>query len=128
MISREMQGGLRRRKIRRSRGPDQKGIYIELVDFDDTPSHKQNSQWKSPEQPSKLPKLPHIFPPINMFASLISLTVLALPILAVATPAHVVARADCDTGPIQCCQSTESVSNQLEAFVRCVELTIINGI
>ncbi|CAL1694198.1 unnamed protein product [Somion occarium] len=37
----------------------------------------------------------------------------ALPLLAVATPANVVARDQCNTGPIQCCQQTlDSQSGQ----------------
>ncbi|KAI0701320.1 hydrophobin [Cytidiella melzeri] len=43
-----------------------------------------------------------------MFTRLAIFTALVLPTLAAATP---VARASCDTGSIQCCQSTESASS-----------------
>ncbi|KAI0767909.1 fungal hydrophobin [Irpex lacteus] len=49
-----------------------------------------------------------------MFASIVGFTMLALPILAVATPAPV-ARADaasCSTAPIQCCQSTATAGSK----------------
>ncbi|THH00204.1 hypothetical protein EW026_g2265 [Hermanssonia centrifuga] len=45
-----------------------------------------------------------------MFSRLAAFTALAFPFLAVATPTNV-ARASCDTGPIQCCQSTETAGS-----------------
>lgn len=44
-----------------------------------------------------------------MFSRTLALTISALPLLAVATPLE--ARQDCDTGALQCCDSTETVCN-----------------
>ncbi|KAI0087320.1 hypothetical protein BDY19DRAFT_995020 [Irpex rosettiformis] len=110
MFSTEIRSGLRRRRTRRA--ADQKGAYIELVDLSGPRSHTHNKQWKSSDKPIKLPKVSFIFPSITMFASIVGLTMLALPILA--TPVPVVSRADCSTGSIQCCQSTESASSAMD--------------
>ncbi|KAI8974199.1 hydrophobin 1 [Trametes punicea] len=44
-----------------------------------------------------------------MFSRAVALAISALPLLAAATPLE--ARADCSTGAIQCCQSTESAGS-----------------
>ncbi|CDO71944.1 hypothetical protein BN946_scf184940.g91 [Trametes cinnabarina] len=44
-----------------------------------------------------------------MFSRAVALAVSALPLLAAATPLE--ARSDCDTGSIQCCESTETADS-----------------
>ncbi len=44
-----------------------------------------------------------------MFSPLAAYIALVLPVLAVATAVNVARQDSCDTGPIQCCQSTETV-------------------
>nr|QTF98737.1 hydrophobin HGFII [Grifola frondosa] len=44
-----------------------------------------------------------------MFSRIAAVSFLALPLLAAATP--VLRRGDCNTGPIQCCQSTETAGS-----------------
>ncbi|KAI0346263.1 fungal hydrophobin [Trametopsis cervina] len=47
-----------------------------------------------------------------MFSRIAAFTALVLPVLAVATPAPVARASDsCNTGPIQCCQSTEQADS-----------------
>ncbi|KAI0070165.1 fungal hydrophobin [Panus rudis PR-1116 ss-1] len=46
-----------------------------------------------------------------MFSRLAAFATLALPVLAVATPAHLDARQSCSTGPIQCCESTATAGS-----------------
>ncbi|PSS06881.1 hypothetical protein PHLCEN_2v3509 [Hermanssonia centrifuga] len=46
-----------------------------------------------------------------MFSPLTAYIALVLPVLAVATAVNVARQASCDTGPIQCCQSTETAGS-----------------
>ncbi|OCH93168.1 fungal hydrophobin [Obba rivulosa] len=45
------------------------------------------------------------------FSSVASLSVLAMPLLAVATPLELATRQTCSTGSIQCCESVESATS-----------------
>ena len=50
-----------------------------------------------------------------MLSNIYAITTLAMSLLAVATPAPLIARnepaSQCSTGPVQCCESTETVSH-----------------
>ncbi|OSD08038.1 fungal hydrophobin [Trametes coccinea BRFM310] len=46
-----------------------------------------------------------------MFSRVVAATVLALPLLAAATPVELEARQTCSTGAIQCCSTVESASS-----------------
>lgn len=64
-----------------------------------------------------------------MFSRITIITIFTSALLAVATPAPLEARNDapssCDTGPIQCCQSTETVNITLtSSFMRYIKANV----
>ena len=81
-------------------------------------------EYKSSAQPSSTSKpisligsctLFHaIFTSTKMFSKFAAVATLSLSVLAAATPLNVArgGQGDCSTGPIQCCQSTETVSSR----------------
>ncbi len=49
-------------------------------------------------------------PSTMIFSRAVAFSVLALPLLATATPVELEKRQSCSTGPLQCCQQTQTVS------------------